>query len=54
MLSATDNLKSRLTMEILYEDNHIIAINKSSSDIVQGDKTGDKPLVDTEIGRAHV
>ena len=34
-------------MEILYEDNHIIAINKSSSDIVQGDKTGDKPLVDT-------
>ena len=31
-------------MNILYEDNHIIAINKSSSDIVQGDKTGDTPL----------
>lgn len=31
-------------MEILYEDNHIIAVNKKSSDIVQGDKTGDEPL----------
>jgi 23S rRNA pseudouridine1911/1915/1917 synthase len=31
-------------LEILYEDNHIIAVNKKPSDIVQGDKTGDKPL----------
>ena len=31
-------------MNILYEDNHIIAVNKASSDIVQGDKTGDTPL----------
>ena len=31
-------------MDILYEDNHIIAVNKNSSDIVQGDKTGDEPL----------
>ncbi|MAD50368.1 MAG: RNA pseudouridine synthase [Flavobacteriales bacterium] len=31
-------------MEVLYEDNHIIAVNKKASDIVQGDKTGDKPL----------
>lgn len=31
-------------LQVLYEDNHIIAINKRSSDIVQGDKTGDKPL----------
>jgi 23S rRNA pseudouridine1911/1915/1917 synthase len=30
--------------EVLYEDNHIIAVNKRSSDIVQGDKTGDTPL----------
>lgn len=30
--------------KILYEDNHIIAINKTTSEIVQGDKTGDKPL----------
>ncbi len=32
--------------EILYEDNHIIAINKKSGDLAQGDKTGDTPLVD--------
>lgn len=32
------------SLEILYEDNHIIAINKRPSDIVQGDKTGDTPL----------
>lgn len=31
-------------MEIVYEDNHIIIVNKSAGEIVQGDKTGDKPL----------
>lgn len=31
-------------LEILYEDNHVIVVNKKSSDIVQGDKTGDEPL----------
>ena len=31
-------------LEILYEDNHIIAVNKQPSDIVQADKTGDEPL----------
>ena len=30
--------------QILYEDNHLIIINKKSSEIVQGDKTGDMPL----------
>lgn len=30
--------------KILYEDNHLIVLNKAPSDIVQGDKTGDKPL----------
>ena len=33
-------------MNVLYEDNHIIAINKAAGEIVQGDKTGDKPLCD--------
>jgi 23S rRNA pseudouridine1911/1915/1917 synthase len=33
-------------LDVLYEDNHIIAINKRVGDIVQGDKTGDKPLSD--------
>ncbi len=31
-------------LEVLYEDNHIIVVNKRPGDIVQGDKTGDKPL----------
>lgn len=34
-------------MEVLYEDNHIIVVSKSSSEIVQGDKTGDVPLSET-------
>lgn len=31
-------------MQVVYEDNHIIIVNKTCSEIVQGDKTGDKPL----------
>jgi 23S rRNA pseudouridine1911/1915/1917 synthase len=38
VVSTKDNL------QILFEDNHIIAINKRVGDIVQGDKTGDTPL----------
>ena len=34
-------------MKVLYEDNHIIVINKAAGEIVQGDKTGDKSLCDT-------
>lgn len=34
-------------MTILYEDNHIIAVNKTCNEIVQGDKTGDTPLSET-------
>ncbi|MBO7240170.1 MAG: RNA pseudouridine synthase [Bacteroidaceae bacterium] len=34
-------------MKVLYEDNHIIIINKAAGEIVQGDKTGDKSLCDT-------
>lgn len=33
-------------MQVLYEDNHIIVVNKLPGEIVQGDKTGDKPLVE--------
>ncbi|MBL4604194.1 MAG: RNA pseudouridine synthase [Flavobacteriaceae bacterium] len=40
MHSTKDNLL------VLFEDNHIIIINKRAGDIVQGDKTGDKPLSD--------
>ncbi len=35
-----------MPIEVLYEDNHLIAVNKRSGDIVQGDKTGDEPLSD--------
>ncbi len=31
-------------LQILYEDNHLVAVNKAPSDIVQGDRTGDVPL----------
>ncbi|MCD8165219.1 MAG: RNA pseudouridine synthase [Bacteroides sp.] len=34
-------------MTVLYEDNHIIIVNKASSEIVQRDKTGDTPLSET-------
>lgn len=34
------------SLSILYEDNHVIVINKRASDIVQGDKTGDETLPD--------
>ena len=34
-------------MEIIYEDNHIIAVSKTCHEIVQADKTGDEPLSDT-------
>ena len=34
-------------MQIIYEDNHLLVVNKSCSEIVQGDKTGDASLLDT-------
>ena len=33
-------------LQVLFEDNHLIIVNKRSGDITQGDKTGDKPLSD--------
>ena len=39
-------LSNKSNLQVLYEDNHIIVINKRAGDIVQGDKTGDKPLSD--------
>lgn len=39
-------LSNKSNLKVLYEDNHIIIVNKRSGDIVQGDKTGDKPLSD--------
>ena len=39
-------------MTVLYEDNHIIAVNKTCNEIVQGDKTGDTPL--SEMVKAYI
>lgn len=39
-------LTNKNNLQILFEDNHIIIVNKRAGDIVQGDKTGDKPLSD--------
>ena len=39
-------------MQVLYEDNHIIAVSKTCHEIVQGDKTGDTPLSD--IVKAYI
>jgi 23S rRNA pseudouridine1911/1915/1917 synthase len=46
ILSTKDNL------QVLYEDNHIIVVNKRAGDIVQGDKTGDKPL--SEVVKEYI
>jgi 23S rRNA pseudouridine1911/1915/1917 synthase len=43
---------SKENLQILYEDNHIIAVNKRAGDIVQGDKTGDRPL--SEIVKEYI
>jgi 23S rRNA pseudouridine1911/1915/1917 synthase len=45
-------LSTKSNLQILHEDNHIIVVNKRVGDIVQGDKTGDKPL--SEIVKAYI
>ena len=39
-------------MKVVYEDNHVIIVDKSCSEIVQGDKTGDVPL--SEIVKQYI
>lgn len=39
-------ISDKTNLQVLYEDNHMIVVNKRVGDIVQGDKTGDKPLSD--------
>lgn len=45
-------ISTRVNLQILHEDNHIIVINKRVGDIVQGDKTGDKPL--SEVVKEYI
>ncbi|MBQ0117393.1 MAG: RluA family pseudouridine synthase [Flavobacterium sp.] len=46
IVSTKDNL------QVIYEDNHLIAVNKRVGDIVQGDQTGDKPL--SEVVKEYI
>ncbi len=41
-----------MKIEVLFEDNHILAVNKPSGALAQGDKTGDQPLV--EVAKAYL
>ncbi len=43
---------TKSTLQVLYEDNHLIVINKRVGDIVQGDKTGDTPL--SEVVKSYI
>ena len=45
-------ISDKNTLQVLHEDNHIIVINKRVGDIVQGDKTGDKPL--SEVVKEYI
>ncbi len=45
-------LSNKHNLQVLYEDNHVIVINKRPGDIVQGDKTGDMPL--SEVVKEHI
>lgn len=48
----TKTLSNKSNLDVLYEDNHLIVVNKRAGDIVQGDKTGDTPLSD--IAKAYI
>jgi len=45
-------VSNKSNLQVLFEDNHIVVINKRAGDIVQGDKTGDIPLSD--IAKAYI
>ncbi|WP_333876599.1 RluA family pseudouridine synthase [Flavobacterium sp.] len=45
-------VSTKNNLQVLHEDNHIIVVNKRVGDIVQGDKTGDKPL--SEVVKEYI
>lgn len=45
-------LSNKKNLQVIYEDNHLIVVNKRAGDIVQGDKTGDKPL--SEVVKEYI
>ncbi|GAA4757798.1 MULTISPECIES: RluA family pseudouridine synthase [Flavobacterium] len=52
MSSNTKIISTKDNLQVLHEDNHIIVVNKRVGDIVQGDKTGDKPL--SEVVKEYI
>jgi 23S rRNA pseudouridine1911/1915/1917 synthase len=45
-------VSNKNNLQVIHEDNHLIVVNKRAGDIVQGDKTGDKPL--SEIVKEYI
>ena len=43
---------TKQNLQVLFEDNHLLIVNKRAGDIVQGDKTGDKPL--NEVVKSYI
>lgn len=53
MFIQSNNIHStKDNLHVIYEDNHLIIVNKRAGDIVQGDKTGDKPL--SEVVKSYI
>ncbi|MDT0558773.1 RluA family pseudouridine synthase [Ichthyenterobacterium sp. W332] len=52
MSQNTKIVSNKKNLQVVYEDNHIIVINKRAGDIVQGDRTGDKPL--SEVVKSYI
>lgn len=51
-MSNTKVISTPQNLQVLFEDNHLIAVNKRSGDITQADKTGDMPL--SEVVKAYI
>src|SRR5882757_4131375 len=49
---SSEIIKSQISSLVLYEDNHLLAVNKAAGVLVQGDETGDVPLV--ELGKKYI
>ncbi len=45
-------ISTKENLQVLFEDNHLLIVNKRSGDIVQGDKTGDTPL--SEVAKEYI
>ncbi|NGX84968.1 RluA family pseudouridine synthase [Aequorivita sp. KMM 9714] len=51
-MGTSKNHSTKENLQVIYEDNHLIVINKRPGDIVQGDKTGDMPL--SEVVKEYI